>query len=313
MKFNQLAKKLRNDRFRKGAFNFEHFEVKFILDENALPINVYFKETKDSNILIEEFMLLANRIVAEHIGKEKKPFIYRVHAEPNEQKLEIFNNFINKYGYKIDKSSKIKLAKSINNLISKVSGTAESNVVETLAIRAMAKAIYDTQNIGHYGLAFNYYTHFTSPIRRYPDIIAHRLLYSYLKKQNVNTDNLKEECKHCSNMEMLAAQAERASIKYKQVEFLRDKIGMLFPAIITGVTEYGIFAEIRENACEGLIHINSLKDDEYFYDSVNFQHIGIHNNKTFQLGDEILVKIIKINLERKQIDLEIVKNQNMEK
>lgn len=305
LKLNFLAKKIRTERFRKGAFNFEHFEVKFILDENACPINVYFKETKDSNILIEEFMLLANRIVAEHIGKQKKPFVYRIHAEPNEQKLEVFSNFIKKYGHKIDTSSRIKLAKSMNSLISSVNGSAESNMIESLAIRAMAKAVYSTDNIGHYGLAFDYYTHFTSPIRRYPDVMVHRLLYSYLKNQKINSDNLKEDCKHCSYMELQATQAERASIKYKQVEFMKNKLGVVFKAIITGVTEFGLFAEISENACEGLIHISSIKDDNYFFEGENYRLVGKHNNKTYQLGDEISVRVVQVNLERKQIDLEL--------
>ncbi|MDR2835893.1 MAG: ribonuclease R [Bacteroidales bacterium] len=300
---DKLAKILRQKRFTNGAFNFDHKEIKFILDENSFPVSVFFKVSKDSNNLVEEFMLLANRKVAEHIGKMDKEFVYRVHAEPDLQKLEVLRNFINRYGYKIDNSSKTRLSKTMNNLINDVVGKPESSIIENLSIRAMAKAIYDTNNIGHYGLSFEYYTHFTSPIRRYPDVLVHRLLYSYLKKNKVNTDDLKTLCKHCSFKENQATQAERASIKYKQVEFLQDKIGQIFQGIISGVAEYGLFVELIDNKCEGLVHISTFKDDIYLYEPENFQIIGENNGKKYQLGDVISVKIINVNFEKKQIDL----------
>jgi ribonuclease R len=308
---NNLAKILRNNRFKKGAFNFEHFEVKFILDENAIPVRVYFKESKEANNLIEEFMLLANKQVAEHIGKAKtrREFVYRVHDEPNIDKLENFSTFINRFGYSINTSSKISLSKSMNNIVKQVNGKPEQNIIENLAVRAMSKAIYSTKNVGHYGLAFDYYTHFTSPIRRYPDVMVHRLLYAYIKGNKEEILHLELRCKHCSFMEQQATSAERSSIKYKQVEFLQSKVGEVFEGIISGVTEWGFFVELKENACEGLVHIRALTDDFYFYDAENYCISGKLHQKNYQLGNEVKIKIINTNLTKKQIDFELVEDE----
>lgn len=305
--FNNLAKILRKERFKKGAFNFEHSEVKFILGKNAVPTGVYFKEMTDSNHLIEEFMLLANRKAAEIYGKIKspKPMVYRVHAEPNMEKLMNFSNFISRFGYTIDQKNKISLAKSINNIVKDVNGKAEQNIIENLAIRAMAKAVYTTKNIGHYGLAFDYYTHFTSPIRRYPDIMVHRLIFDYLRKNKPDTEELEQNCKHCSYQEQQASLAERASIKYKQVEFMQDKVGQVFDGIISGVTEWGFFVELKENACEGLVHIRTLTDDFYEFNAEEYCIVGSYTGKVFQLGNETKVKLVNVNLQKKQIDFEL--------
>ncbi len=305
---NKLAKLLRKERFRKGAFNFEHKEVKFKLDENAAPIGVYFKESKDSNNLIEEFMLLANKKVAEFIGKEKKlsEFVYRIHDEPNPEKLGNFAEFIKKFGYSINYSSNISLAKSMGEVIENISGKPEQNIIENLAVKAMSKAIYTTNNIGHYGLAFDYYTHFTSPIRRYPDVLVHRLLFSYLKKQKTQINDLEAMCKHCSIQEQQAAMAERSSIKYKQVEFLQDKVGLEFEGVINGVTEWGLFVELKENMCEGLVHISTLKDDYYIYDNEEHRIFGKSSGLAYTLGDSVNVIIKNVNLQKKQIDFELI-------
>lgn len=308
---NKLAGILRKNRFVKGAFNFEHSEVKFMLDENSIPTGVYFKESKESNNLIEEFMLLANKQVAEHIGKNNKPkeFVYRVHAEPNLDKLENFSSFIGRFGYSIDTSNKIALSHSMNEIVKEVNGKPEQNIIENLAVRAMSKAVYSTKNIGHYGLAFDFYTHFTSPIRRYPDVIAHRLLYSYIRKEKEEIQNLESKCKHCSFMEQQATLAERSSIKYKQVEFLQSKVGEVFEGVISGVTEWGFFVELKDNGCEGLVHIKTLKDDYYFYDAENYSISGKFNQKKYQLGNEVKVKIVNTNLAKKQIDFELIEEE----
>lgn len=301
---NSLAKILRADRFVKGAFNFEHFEVKFTLNEKSEPTGVYFKESVESNNLIEEFMLLANKKVAELIGmdQKKKEFVYRVHAEPNQEKLGSFSSFIERFGYTIDMSNKITLAKSMNDIVTQVNGKPEQNIIENLAVRAMSKAIYTTKNIGHYGLSFDYYTHFTSPIRRYPDMLVHRLLFDYIRKVNPDLGDLEIKTKHCSFMEQQASLAERASIKYKQVEFMQDKVGQVFGGVISGVTEWGFFVQLKDNACEGLVHMRTLNDDFYVYNAEDYCISGANNKKCYQLGAEVEVKIIGVNLQKKQID-----------
>ncbi|MBN2776616.1 MAG: ribonuclease R [Bacteroidales bacterium] len=308
---NDLAKILRKKRLEKGAFNFEHDEVKFILGENAIPTGVYFKESKEANNLIEEFMLLANRTVAEFIGAAKSPkdFVYRIHAEPNMEKLENFSGFIARFGYKIDTSNNIALSKSMNEIVKNVSGKPEQNIIENLAVRSMSKAVYTTKNIGHYGLAFDYYTHFTSPIRRYPDVLVHRLLFDYLKKRNPDTSNLESKCKYCSYQEQQAVMAERSSIKYKQVEFLQDKIGQVFEGVISGVTEWGFFVQLKENACEGLVHMRTLNDDMYIYDQDDYCIYGRNNKKKYQLGAVVSVVITNVSLQKKQIDFELAEKE----
>ena len=306
---DRLAKILREKRFKNGAINFDRFEVKFDIDENGKPLRVFFKEAKDSNQLVEEFMLLANRYVAETIGKvakgkKAKTFVYRVHDLPNPEKLSDFAEFIRHFGYKLkDKGSDSEISKSINRLLDEVQGKREQTLVETLAIRSMAKATYTTQNIGHYGLAFKYYTHFTSPIRRYPDMMVHRLLERYLSGgRSVNQQLSEEECKHCTDMETLASNAERTSIKYKQVEFMSDKVGMIFDGVISGVTEWGLYVELAENACEGMVPIRDLADDYYEFDEKTYSLVGIRKKHRYRLGDPMRIKVVKANLERKQLD-----------
>ncbi|PLX09593.1 MAG: ribonuclease R [Marinilabiliales bacterium] len=304
---NSMAKALRDKRFSKGAFNFEHNEVKFILGDNAVPTGVYFKVSKEANNLIEEFMLLANRTVAEYIGRElkKKDFVYRVHAEPNMDKLENFSSFISRFGYSIYTSNNIALSKSMNEIVNTINGKPEQNIIENLAVRAMSRAVYTTKNIGHYGLAFDYYTHFTSPIRRYQDVMVHRLLYDYIKNNKVDASNLETKCKYCSYQEQQAVMSERSSIKYKQVEFLQDKIGQIFEGVISGVTEWGFFVELKDNACEGLVHMRTLNDDFYIYDPDDYCIYGNYSNKRYQLGDVVRVKIVNVSLQKKQIDFEL--------
>jgi ribonuclease R len=326
MILHKLAQVLRKERFRRGAFAFERAEVKFEIDEKGTPLRIYYKENKESNQLIEEFMLLANKKVAELAGRKistlfpgqgsgegssrKRTFVYRVHDKPEMERLEKFSNFIKKFGYTLNLGSNKKIAGSINMLINEVRGRKEQSIIETLAIRSMAKAIYTTKNIGHYGLAFPYYTHFTSPIRRYPDMMVHRLLDHYLKRgASKNEKKYEARCKHASEMERKAMEAEWASIKYKQLEFLSDKIGKIFDGVISGVAEWGIFIEIVENKCEGLVSMRELTDDFYEYDEENYRIVGRHSGKVFQLGDEVRVEIARVNLAKRQLDMVLAGDQ----
>ena len=305
---NDLATKLRNERFKNGAINFQTQEVKFNLDKNGKPIGIYIKEQKEANKLIEEFMLLANNHVAEFIGKMKgkhkpKTFIYRIHDKPNAEKLNTFVQFLEKLGYNLNISTQKNISKSLNNLFKEISGRAEENMIETIAIRTMSKAEYSTHNIGHYGLAFPYYTHFTSPIRRYPDLVTHRLLNWYLHNEpSVNQKEYEEICEHSSEMERKAVGAERDSIKYKQAEFLLNKVGKEFCGLISGVSKWGLYVEIEENKCEGMIHLKDMKDDFYYLDEDNYRIIGQSFGNTYKLGDKVNIKVKDVDLSRKQID-----------
>lgn len=312
LKLNELAYILRDKKFKAGAISFESTEVKFKLDENGKPIGVYVKERKDAHKLIEDFMLLANKKVAEFVakkgkGKQKYTFVYRSHDSPNLETLNNFALFAARFGYKINMKSDKEIAKSLNFLMEDVEGKKEQNVLTQLAIRSMAKAIYTTKKTSHYGLAFDHYTHFTSPIRRYPDVMVHRLLASYLNgEKSANEEQFEIASSHSSAMEKRAADAERASIKYKQVEYLEENVGNTYAGIISGVTEWGMYVELTENKCEGMVRLRDIADDFYVLDEKNYCIIGQRKKKKYQLGDDVQVKVKKVDLSKRMIDFTLI-------
>ncbi|MEJ2113673.1 MAG: ribonuclease R, partial [Flavobacteriaceae bacterium] len=313
LKMNDLAKIMRRKRMSSGAISFDKVEVKFNLDADNNPTGVYFKTSKEANKLIEEFMLLANKKVAEFIGKQnpKKTFIYRVHDEPDDSKLAALQGIVSKFGYKLNFKDRKSITTSLNNLLRDVVGKKEQNLVDTLAIRSMSKAEYTTHNIGHYGLAFDYYSHFTSPIRRYPDVMAHRLLQHYLDGgKSVNEDVYEDKCQHSSDMEYLATKAERDSIKYMQIKFMQDHEDEEFLGVISGVTDWGIYVEIISNKCEGMVRIRDIKDDHYDFDESQYALIGRNTKNVYQLGDEVVVKVKETDLVRKHLDFNLIGKNN---
>ncbi len=313
MTLDRLAKILRKERLKEGAIAFDRSEVRFNLDENNYPIGVYFKISKESNHLIEEFMLLANKKVSEFVSLKKgetpsgNTFIYRIHDDPDPAKLVALKDFVQTFGYKMNLANSKKVSESLNKLLTEVKGKGEENMIETLAMRSMSKAVYSTENIGHYGLAFEYYSHFTSPIRRYPDVIAHRLLQHYLDGgKSVHQEEIEEKAKHCSDMERLSADAERDSIKYMQVKYMEDKVGQEFKGVVSGVAEYGFWVQLPENGAEGMIKLRDLMDDSYRHDPKIHAIVGQRKGKIYQLGDEITIKVVKANLIAKQLDFKII-------
>lgn len=315
---DRLAKQLRADRYANGSVEFDRVEVRFDIDETGHPVSVFFKESKDANKLIEEFMLLANKTVATAIGhpdghRKPKAFVYRVHDMPDPGKLADLSKIARTFGFKVkEQGSSREVNKSINRMLADVKGRGEENFLSTLAIRSMAKAVYTTNNIGHYGLAFDYYTHFTSPIRRYPDMMVHRLLDRYLSGgRSVNAEKLEDLCKHSSDMEQLAANAERASIKYKQVEYMGDHMGEIYDGVISGVTEWGLYVELNDNMCEGLVPVRDLADDYYDFDEKNYSLVGRRRGVRYRLGDEVRVRVARASLEKKQLDFVLVDDKGI--
>lgn len=313
MPLHRLAQQLKQQRFDNNAINFESEEVKFKLDEEGKPISLYVKVQKEANFLIEEFMLLANKKVAEKIGKRTiknknpKTFVYRIHDEPIQDKLETFRTFVKKLGYEIKTGSRKALAGSFNHLLEDTKNKSEYTMLSKLTIRLMAKAVYSTENIGHYGLGFPYYTHFTSPIRRYPDLMVHRLLDAYLReKPSANQPEYEEFCKHSSKMEQLATEAERLSIKYKQAEYMMDKVGQEFDAVISGISKWGVYAELEESKVEGMIPMRNFDDDFYYIDEENYTLVGLHHGNALRFGDRIRIKVIQVDIAKKQLTFNFV-------